>query len=367
MKKMFLVCLLGMCAAAAAQTEPVKRGGKAAEVAELERSDAELAKERAKREEEEAKTRAKLDEARQRLDKAAREVAELSTQLGARERRDVLFFRNGMPEMGERRAMLGVQIDPQSGKEGARVQSVSPGGPAADAGLATGDVIVLLDGKSIAGSANSYRTLVDKMREVTPDQKVKVRVLRAGKNKDLIVVARPMVFTTAIRGMRGPGDDGGFLAGAFASDASGMHVNPFPGMQRFHAMFPGEFGGMELASITPKLGAYFGTNEGVLVVQAPENDAFKLEDGDVIQSIDGRKPEDGAHALRILRSYKPGEKLNLSVLRQRKAVTLGITMPERPEFMEHFSVPPVPAVPPVPPVSMMAPMPMPTPTPGTLE
>ena len=67
-------------------------------------------------------------------------------------------------------------------------------------------------------------------------------------------------------------------------------------VQQFRGIFPGEFGGMELASITPKLGAYFGTNEGVLVVQAPDNDVFKLEDGDVIQSIDGRKPDDGVHA-----------------------------------------------------------------------
>ena len=77
-----------------------------------------------------------------------------------------------------------------------------------------------------------------------------------------------------------------------------------PMVQQFRAFFRGEFGGIELASITPKLGAYFGTNEGVLVVQAPENEVFKLEDGDVIQSIDGRKPDDGAHALRILRSYQ---------------------------------------------------------------
>jgi S1-C subfamily serine protease len=98
----------------------------------------------------------------------------------------------------------------------------------------------------------------------------------------------------------------------------------------------------------------------VLVVQAPENGAFKLEDGDVIQSIDGRKPEDGAHALRILRSYKPGEKLNVNVLRQRKTTTLAITMPERAEFMEPFSmpVPPAPASPPAPPVPA---------APGTLE
>ena len=123
-----------------------------------------------------------------------------------------------------------------------------------------------------------------------------------------------------------------------------------PQIREFRRFWPGDFGGMELASITPKLGAYFGASDGVLVVQAPQNAAFKLEDGDVIQTIDGRKPEDGAHAMRILRSYKSGEKLKLAVLRQRKPVTLAITMPERPEFDGDFMqpVPPIPPIPPIP-------------------
>jgi S1-C subfamily serine protease len=129
-----------------------------------------------------------------------------------------------------------------------------------------------------------------------------------------------------------------------------MVAGAMPRIREFRAFWPGSFGGMELASITPKLGAYFGVNEGVLVVQAPKDAAFKLEDGDVIQSIDGRKPGDGAHALRILRSYKTGEKLNLTVLRQRKPMTLAVTMPERPEFEDHFMdmIPPEPPEPPMP-------------------
>ena len=71
--------------------------------------------------------------------------------------------------------------------------SVSPGGAAAEAGLAKGDVIVALDGKTIAGSPSPNRVVVDHMRAVNPDQKVKVRVLRDGKNKDFVVVARPMM------------------------------------------------------------------------------------------------------------------------------------------------------------------------------
>jgi hypothetical protein len=143
--------------------------------------------------------------------------------------------------------------------------------------------------------------------------------------------------------------EGAPIMGAFGSGVG--PVGPgVPQVYHFRRFMHGEFEGLELASITPKLGAYFGTDSGVLVVQAPQNDALKLEDGDVIQAIDGRKPEDGAHALRILRSYKPGEKLSLNVLRQRKPLTLAITMPDSPEPMDHFEMaaPPVPPAPPAP-------------------
>jgi len=138
-----------------------------------------------------------------------------------------------------------------------------------------------------------------------------------------------------------------------------------PQMRQFRTFMRSDFGGMELASITPKLGAYFGVNEGVLVVQAPDNAAFKLEDGDVIQSIDGRKPEDGAHALRILRSYKSGEQLTLAVLRQRKPMSLAVTMPEHPEFDEQFAMPPEPPMPMTAPAPAMPPTRAPAPPPGT--
>jgi hypothetical protein len=155
-----------------------------------------------------------------------------------------------------------------------------------------------------------------------------------------------------------------------------MGVGPGPFIQQFR-FWPGEFEGLELASITPKLGAYFGVNEGVLVVSAPKDAGFKLEDGDVLQAIDGRKPDDGPHALRILRSYRSGEKLNLTVLRQRKPVTLAVTMPERPDrgdVMWETSpampvIPPIPAMPPPPaePGVPGGPVTRALPGPGTLE
>jgi membrane-associated protease RseP (regulator of RpoE activity) len=343
MNKIICVCLLTLSAAALAQAPPANptgtppRGGKNSEIADLERDTAKL-------EADEAKTRAQLAEARERLDKAAREVAELSMQLG-----DSAGHRVFIERGGPRRAMLGVQVD--NGKDGARVISVSPGGPAAEAGLKENDVIVALDGKTIGG-ANAGRMVVEQMRNVAPDQKVSVVVLRNGKKHDYVIIARPFAYPGhQVFNMRLP--EGGAMAGSFGNGfGPGFGTDAFPQVYQFRRFLNGEFEGLELASITPKLGAYFGTSTGVLVVQSPQSESFKLEEGDVIQAIDGRKPEDGAHALRILRSYKPGEKLNLSVLRQRKALTIGVTMPDRPEPMDHFemTVPPVPPIPPAAPV-----------------
>jgi S1-C subfamily serine protease len=91
-------------------------------------------------------------------------------------------------------------------------------------------------------------------------------------------------------------------------------------------------GEMELVSLTPQLGRYFGTDKGVLVVRAPKD--FKLEDGDVILAIDGREPTSGSHATRILGSYQPGEKIAIKLMRQQKTVNVETTLPERGSRME---------------------------------
>ncbi len=333
MKQLMVMALLGVGGMAAAQNTLM-----ADSRADAARAQAGTSK--STTEADEAKVRAQLDAARKRLDEAAREVADLSMQLGAQERGDVFFFRT---DAGARHGMLGIQVD--NAKGGARVIGVSPGGPAESAGLRQGDVIVAIDGKAMAGGS----AVSEYMAAVKPDQKVKVRAMRGDKAQEFVVTTRPVHFERQI--FTNP-------SGPMLAMGAGDAMTAMPLAGGFGPFFAGEFGGMELARITPKLGAYFGVTDGVLVVQAPDNAAFKLEDGDVIQSIDGRKPDDGAHALRILRSYKPGEKLSLSVLRQRKPMTLAIVMPERPEFDEHImSAPGMPPMPPMPPQPAVPPPP----------
>jgi len=85
---------------------------------------------------------------------------------------------------------------------------------------------------------------------------------------------------------------------------------------------------MELVELNEGLGKYFGTDSGILVVSAPESDALKLEDGDVIQKIDGREPASVRHALRILSSYQAGESLEIEIIREKKRRKLEISMPD---------------------------------------
>lgn len=117
------------------------------------------------------------------------------------------------------------------------------------------------------------------------------------------------------------------------------------------------FRSLELVALTPKLGQYFGTDRGLLVVRAADAPGLPLEEGDVLQTIDGRTPENAGHAFRILRSYQPGEKVKLGILRQRKPLTLEATLPAvdaSREGRQHRRPPVPPAAPPLPPVPATA-------------
>jgi S1-C subfamily serine protease len=262
---------------------------------------------------------AKLAQARQRLEQAARQVAELSAQLGADARNRAFAIQERFDH-----GMIGLQLDPASGPDGARVLDVSPGGPAEEAGVRAGDVIIAVNDASIAGK-NTARMLVERMRALRADTKVKVRIKRDGKVKELELTTRPAYQFTFSRFGGGPGPV------VVAPALPAMPALPdLPGGRDwlYVQALSDETEGMELAKLTPALGWYFGTDKGVLVLRASGNDAFRLKDGDVIVSIDGREPQSGAHATRILRSYQPGERITLKIVRQKRPMSLEVTLPE---------------------------------------
>lgn len=90
---------------------------------------------------------------------------------------------------------------------------------------------------------------------------------------------------------------------------------------------PPPAGTMQLITLTPKLGRYFGTDHGVLVARAPAHGVLKLQDGDVILSIGGRVPASSSQALRILSSYDPGQKIKLRLLREHRRIEITARLP----------------------------------------
>jgi S1-C subfamily serine protease len=288
-----------------------------------------------------AQLRQQLDDARGRLDDAARDVAQLSRQLYG----DEVGARHGAgPASPARGAMLGINIGGGTDRaEGVLVTGVSPSGPAEAAGIRTGDVIVAIDGVTLrrADERNAGRQLVEHLRGVPPGQKVKLDYLRDGKKASTAVttVAAEPPMLRALR-ERLPMLDGI----EFPQDLEHM-INP--GGRGFRAM--------ELVPVTPKLGQYFGTDKGLLVVKAPSTPGPGLEEGDVILTIGGRTPENPRHAFRILGSYQPQEKVRIEVLRQRKRMTLDVQLPDvgatqlKPRPGVAPPTPPVPPAPAVPP------------------
>ena len=213
---------------------------------------------------------------------------------------------------------LGVVMAPNSGN-GVKIAAVSPKGPAKDAGLQAGDVITAINGKSITAKDQAG---VDQARAALADlkegQTVKLAYTRSGKAVSATLKAakiEPQMIVN--RETRGPMPGGAPRAFAFATRWSGMN----------------------LAELNPQLGRYFGANAGVLVL-SPKTEFPQLQAGDVITKVDGKAVVRSRDVLEAIRGRKEGEKVALSILRDRKPQSVSISMPK---------MPPMPPMPPGPP------------------
>lgn len=258
-------------------------------------------------------------EAERRLAEAARQIADLSYR-----RLPEMTGMRRVEIIRSNRAVLGVNIganDDSGPVEGVRIAGVSPGGAADEAGLRSGDIISAVNGQSLAVSSGpeATRSLLKFMVGVEPGDVLDVDYLRNGKVESVEVKPRVM----------------GGQAYALDSPEFDIHIAPgapmapgAPFASSFALIDAGGWGDMEMVPLTEDLGRYFGAREGLLVVRAPHEDALKLQDGDVIQSIGGRTPNSVSHAMRILGSYQGGESLDIVIMRDKRKQTLKIDMPD---------------------------------------
>ena len=202
----------------------------------------------------------------------------------------------------------------RSDSGGARVRAVVPEGPADKAGLARGDLILRLNGAALGSS----RKLVELARRLQPGDTVKLEYRRGSDTRSVSVVADRIQPRFAMMFDRMGGHGFGFGGG------------PNMMFMRSHSR-----SGLALVQMSRDLGEYFGTSEGLLVIKPPADSASPLKAGDVILTVDGRKPQSVEHALKILGSYAPGEKAKLEVMRERQRTTLTWTAPQHQDHGEH--------------------------------
>ncbi len=291
--------LVGQAAAQEAETERVR---------EMEAREAEFSQQ--------------MRDAEEQLAEAAQRVAELSQErLGALgDVRKYAYSFSNKPRLG-----VNIATDETGGPvEGVGILSVTPGSAADDAGMRAGDVITAVNGESLTAD-NLYEAnvrLLDFMKGVEEGDQLDLEYLRDGKVGKVQVEPRVVPQDAFAWSQGGPN----FVI----PDMPQVHVSPET-VAKFRFSFGGWRGGwgdMEVVKLTKGLGRYFGADSGLLVISAPASNAFKLQEGDVIQKIDGREPSSVNHCMRILGSYQPGEKLVLNIMRDKKAQTIEIEVPD---------------------------------------
>ena len=198
-------------------------------------------------------------------------------------------------------------------------------GPAAKAGIATGDIIVEFDGERV----RSARQLSRLVRESPDGRSVRTVYLRNGNRQTVELtpdsnqswVTLPD-FSQLERQMRD-------LSQRFEFDYNG------PGGRGWGGWVTGARGrfGASLAPVSDQLAAYFGVERGALVssveMDSPAARAG-LKAGDVITSMNGRTVAAVSDVFDEVRRADSGASIAITVMRDKKELKLTAKMPENP-------------------------------------
>ncbi len=245
--------------------------------------------------------------------------------------------------------------------DGVRIAMVVGGGPAEDAGLRAGDVVVSVAGRDLAeplddetesefesnGSLAAQRFVaVLGDLEIEEGSEFEFEVIRDGETRTFQVAPRRR---TALlrRDLREPierlrvrleqmhHDEGRFREGldrlreGFERMRLDTVVLPSPSRElvvRWGGRWRTWDSGLDLVDLNPDLGAYFGASTGVLVAEADADSWTGLRGGDVVTHVDGRAVEGVAKLRRILRSYDEGEQVRFRIRRDGEETTVSANM-----------------------------------------
>lgn len=229
---------------------------------------------------------------------------------------------------------LGILVGRNDGEH--EILGVTPGGGAEAAGLQRGDRVLAVNGIELGDGSP---TISGAMEGVEAGSSVPVAVERNGERIEFEVA------TSA------PEDDIHVFAHRFGElEEQRAHVESLreglgdiereiivmrPGANAPGApprpRLPGLFvlgGNSDLVSNHEGLAPYFGTGDGVIVLRIDQDNPLKLEDGDVVLTIDGEPVRRPVDLGRAMIDRDPGEGVLLEIMRDGTLVQVEGSVPE---------------------------------------
>jgi len=300
------------------------------------------------------------------------------------ERQDLTTYNTVMGDLSgnSNRARMGVHVDVHQPSRyddrGARLVGVTRNSPARDAGLEEGDIITSINGLSLMSRLSDEleddfdrneslppQRLQALVGEMEPGDEIDVEFIRNGEKESVSFEAEAasegfLVMPTAPNfsfGWTSEGEDHGAFQlqlrefaerseelGLRARERAEGILREFQGRTVFtdgntwrhdrvsgqcpsgsHSFVGDNAGclvGAEIREIEAGLGSYFNVEEGLLVVDATEDNPLGLEAGDVILEIGGREIASFRRLRRLITSYEADETIQLTVMRDGGTVEL---------------------------------------------
>lgn len=217
-------------------------------------------------------------------------------------------------------------------KYGVIVNELVEDSPAEKVGLKIDDIIVAIDSEEIT----DYDDLVDLLDERAVGDQVTISLFRDGEKLDVVVelAKRPR----------------GRLIWDRGSNSSFDFRNSF---RSNHAYI-----GVHVTDLSKQLGEFFGVDDGrgALIREVEEDSPAEeagLKAGDVIIAIDTDKMRDAGDVAGYVFDAEPGDRLNVTVIRDKAEVMLEVEVDESHSgsrfggLFDGYYVPGVPGLPPV--------------------
>ena len=201
-----------------------------------------------------------------------------------------------------------------SADKGVLVTYVVNDGPADNAGIKRGDVILKYEGRSVRYSDE----LIEYVRKTPPGEKAKIEIDRNGKSKKFEVTIEKNKRKIVLRSF----GDGGHKFTFYSNDSESGFL------------------GVDMYDLTDGLREYFKVeeDEGVLVVNVIEDSPAEkagFKSGDVIVKVDKRVIEDSDDLRKAISRHEPDEKVKIEYIRNKKKSSKTVTLGAKEHFNDH--------------------------------